>query len=125
MDATTTSQKREAVPRRARISGSQTCVSLNSRLESTKEEEEVMHLLYRPMFSVHGLESGREQLERVKRLLPASRGQTLALTVLYVPTMCYSRDSGPVFSRTLFESIPVRKSDAPKRTLSKRENSKK
>jgi len=29
------------VPRRARIQGSQTCVSLNSRLESHKEEEEM------------------------------------------------------------------------------------
>jgi hypothetical protein len=29
----------EAVPRRARISGPQTFVSLNSRLESDKEEE--------------------------------------------------------------------------------------
>ena len=29
----------KVVPRRARISGSQTCVSLNSRLESDKEEE--------------------------------------------------------------------------------------
>ena len=35
---TTTSQKCEAVPRRARISGSWTFVSLNSRLESNKEE---------------------------------------------------------------------------------------
>jgi len=37
----TTSQKCAAVPRRARISGSETFVSLNSRLESNKEEEEV------------------------------------------------------------------------------------
>jgi len=36
----TTSQKCAAVPRRARIEGSKTCVSLNSRLESNKEEEE-------------------------------------------------------------------------------------
>ena len=36
---TTTSQKCEAVPRRARIWGSWTCVSLHSRLESNKEEE--------------------------------------------------------------------------------------
>jgi len=35
------SQKCEAVPRRARISGSQTFVSPNSRLESHKEAEEV------------------------------------------------------------------------------------
>jgi len=28
------------IPRRARIHGSQTCVSLNSRLESNKKEEE-------------------------------------------------------------------------------------
>jgi hypothetical protein len=28
------------VPRRARIQGSQTCVSLNSRLESNNEQEE-------------------------------------------------------------------------------------
>jgi len=34
------SQKCAAVPRRARIQGSQTFVSLNSRLESNKEEEE-------------------------------------------------------------------------------------
>ena len=37
---TTTSQKCEAVERRARISGSQTCVSLNSRMESNTEEDE-------------------------------------------------------------------------------------
>ena len=36
---TTTSQKCEALPRRARIEGSQTCVSADSRLESNKEEE--------------------------------------------------------------------------------------
>ena len=35
----TTSQKCAAVPRRARISGSQTFVSINSRLKSNKEEE--------------------------------------------------------------------------------------
>ena len=42
---TTTSQKCEAVPRRARIQGSWTIVSLNSRLESNrgKEEEEENH----------------------------------------------------------------------------------
>ena len=34
------SQKCEAVPRRARISGSYTFLSLNSGLESNKEEEE-------------------------------------------------------------------------------------
>ena len=34
------SQKCAAVPRRARIEGSKTCVSPNSRLESNKEEEE-------------------------------------------------------------------------------------
>jgi len=33
-----TLQKCEAVPRRARIEGSYTCASLNSRLESNKEE---------------------------------------------------------------------------------------
>ena len=38
--STTTSQKCEAVPRRARIQGSYTCVSLKSRPESNKEEEE-------------------------------------------------------------------------------------
>ena len=37
---TTTSQKCEAVPGRARIEGSLTFVSLNSRLDSEKEEEE-------------------------------------------------------------------------------------
>ena len=37
---TTTSQKCEADPRRSRTSGSQTCVSLNSRLENDREEEE-------------------------------------------------------------------------------------
>ena len=36
-----TSQKCEAVSKRVRIEGSQTCVSLNSRLKSNKEEEEV------------------------------------------------------------------------------------
>ena len=36
---TRTSQKCEAVPRRARIWGSWTCVSPNSRLESIREEE--------------------------------------------------------------------------------------
>ena len=35
---TATSQKCEALPRRARIEGSQTCVSADSRLESNKEE---------------------------------------------------------------------------------------
>ena len=33
-------QKRAAVPRRANVQGSQTFVSLNSMLESNKEEEE-------------------------------------------------------------------------------------
>ena len=37
---TSTMQKCEVFPRRARIQGSYTCVSLNSRLESNKEEEE-------------------------------------------------------------------------------------
>ena len=37
---TTTSQKCAAVPRRARIEGSKTFVSPNSRLDSNKEEEE-------------------------------------------------------------------------------------
>ena len=37
---TTALQKCEEVPSRARIHGSQTCVSLNSRLESNKEDEE-------------------------------------------------------------------------------------
>jgi len=37
---TTAEQKRGAVPSRARISGSQLVVSLNSRLESNKEEED-------------------------------------------------------------------------------------
>jgi hypothetical protein len=37
---TTTSQKYEAVPRRARFQGSKTVVSLNSRLESNQEEGE-------------------------------------------------------------------------------------
>ena len=32
-------QKCEAVPRRARVEGSSTCVSLNSRLESNEEKE--------------------------------------------------------------------------------------
>ena len=32
-------ETREAVPRRARVSGSQTCASLNSRLESDEEED--------------------------------------------------------------------------------------
>jgi len=36
--STTTSQKCAAVPRRARIQGSKTCISLNYRLESKKEE---------------------------------------------------------------------------------------
>jgi hypothetical protein len=36
---TTTSQKRAAVPRRARIEASWTLVSLEPRLESNKEEE--------------------------------------------------------------------------------------
>ena len=35
--STSSSQKREALPRRARIQGSSTCVSLNSRLESSNE----------------------------------------------------------------------------------------
>ena len=35
-----TSQKCEAVPRRARVQGSSTSVSLNSRLEKEEEEEE-------------------------------------------------------------------------------------
>ena len=39
LDLRTTTQKCEAVPRRARIQGSRTCVSPNSRLESDKEEE--------------------------------------------------------------------------------------
>ena len=37
---TTTSQKCEAVPRRVRMQGSYTFASLNSRLESNREEEE-------------------------------------------------------------------------------------
>ena len=37
--STTSSQKFQAVPRRARIQGSETWVSLNSRLESNKEED--------------------------------------------------------------------------------------
>jgi len=37
---TTTSQKRASVSKRARIQGSQTCASLNSRLESNNEGEE-------------------------------------------------------------------------------------
>ena len=43
ISTTTTSQKCEAVPRRARIDGSQTFVSLNSRLDSNEEEEEEVH----------------------------------------------------------------------------------
>ena len=38
--STITSQKYEAVPRRACIQGSKICVSLNSRLERQKEERE-------------------------------------------------------------------------------------
>ena len=45
---TTTSQKSEAVPRRARIEGSYTFVSLNSRLGSNKEEDLVPHGGTRP-----------------------------------------------------------------------------
>jgi len=37
---TKTSQKFEALPSRTRIHDSSTCVSLNTRLESNKEEEE-------------------------------------------------------------------------------------
>ena len=37
----TTSQKREAVPKRARIQGPQTFASLNAWLESNNKEEEV------------------------------------------------------------------------------------
>jgi len=37
----TTSQKCEAVPRRARIEGSLTCVSLNSKLGSIKKKKKV------------------------------------------------------------------------------------
>ena len=40
VEPTTRDMPREAVPRRARIQGSQTFVSPNSRLESNKEEEE-------------------------------------------------------------------------------------
>jgi len=36
----------EAVPRRTRIQGASTCVSLNSRLESNQEEEEERGLAY-------------------------------------------------------------------------------
>ena len=38
---TTSSQKCEAVPRRARVQGSKTCERHNSRLESDKEEKKV------------------------------------------------------------------------------------
>ena len=41
---TTTSQNCEAVPRRARIQGSWTFVSLNYRLESNREEEKIWGL---------------------------------------------------------------------------------
>ena len=44
---TSASQKREAVPRRARISRSQTFVSPNSKLESNEEGEEVPGLRFR------------------------------------------------------------------------------
>jgi len=40
ISTTTTAQKCEAVPRRARIDGSQTFVSLNSRLDSNEDEED-------------------------------------------------------------------------------------
>ena len=49
---TTTSQKREAVSRRARIQGSQTSVSLNSRLESKKPEEKTANTRVRVSFPV-------------------------------------------------------------------------
>ena len=63
---TTTSQKREAVPRRARISGSWTLVSLNSRLESNKEEKvEGLRLeFYGLSFMIHGLGSTALDLGR-------------------------------------------------------------
>ena len=37
---TITSQKCEAVPKKARIQGSYTCLSLNFRLDSNKEDQE-------------------------------------------------------------------------------------
>ena len=43
-----TSLKCEAVPGRARIRGSQTCVSLNSRLESIKDEEDTPEVAVHP-----------------------------------------------------------------------------
>ena len=60
---TTASQNREAVPRRACIQGSWTCASLNSRLESNKEEKEARVLLTRSVVSakmpIGGLQSFR------------------------------------------------------------------
>jgi len=62
---TTTSQKCAAIPRRARIQGSWTCVSLNSRLESNKERrrrkmgekgpESALAGVERPVLRLHGL----------------------------------------------------------------------
>jgi len=60
-------------------------VSLNSRLESNKEEEEELDGF---------IIAKRKPLQRFEGLLPESQGQNLVLTVLYVP------HSGSGFKKT-------------------------
>jgi len=70
------------------------CVSLNSRLESNKEEEELTHACKVDAAvpgAVSRVRAKREHLGRLKGLSPESQGQNMALTVLFVPN---SLDSG-------------------------------
>ena len=59
LKTTTTSQKCEAVPRRARSQGSHTSDSLNSRLESNEEEEEDIKTKMQVILNTHRFGHGR------------------------------------------------------------------
>ena len=67
---TTTSQKYEAVPRRARIEGPWTCVSDKSRIESDTEEEEC-HTSVQPLHGRVEKRTGSDSVWTVPQYLMA------------------------------------------------------
>ena len=72
---TTPVQKCAAVPRRARVYGSQTCVSLNSRLESNEEEARAQVLSTQAKvpktFQIVSFSLGRGMHRRRRRAVPS------------------------------------------------------
>ena len=84
---TTTLQKCAAVPIRVRVSGSQTFVSLNSRLESNKEEER----------DITGYESINTQTPRQPPRATLQRNEGLQRSV-----KGFQRNEGPVCPRLMY-----------------------